>query len=80
MPRYNYSCSSSGESFDIHHSMTEVAQKCTLCDSSDIERNVCLSFSTPTKNTAGGLVKSFIEDTRQQINQEKRKLKEELYD
>ena len=80
MPKYSYSCSSCGEDFDVYHLMSEVADKCTICESSDIKRNVCFSFTTTAKNESGGLVKEFIEYTRREVKREKRRLKEEFHD
>ena len=61
--------------FTAFHSMKERLSECTECDSVDTVERVPVSFSTHVKEkTAGKIVKSFIEDARQEVKEEKKKM------
>ena len=83
MPIYEYYCNSCESKFKIMHSMSEECSECGLCLSEDITR-VIPDIAGPAdeskfKMKAGDLVKSHIEEARQELKQEKSKIKSEVY-
>lgn len=61
--------------FTAFHSMKERLGECRECDSVDALERIPASFSTHIKEkTAGKIVKSFIEDARQEVKEEKKKM------
>mgnify|MGYP003127800627 CR=1 FL=1 len=77
MPKYIYRCSECGGEFEVRHSMTEVVGACVLCGSGPVSRVPSLSFSVSKSTNAGSLVKEYIKDVKRDIQDEKRKLKED---
>tara|TARA_R110001583_G_scaffold2257_13_gene16705 strand:+ start:3148 stop:3390 length:243 start_codon:yes stop_codon:yes gene_type:complete len=80
MPKYNYKCSGCDREFDLYHSMFENVEECILCGAEKVVKIPSLSFSVSKTNGAGKLVKEFIEDAKQSVKEEKKKLKEEYND
>jgi len=76
MPKYTYKCSSCEEGFEIYHSMSEIIEECIMCGSLTVQRIPSMSFTTTTTNNSGKLVKSFIEETKLSVAEQKNKLKE----
>ena len=59
--------------------MLENIEQCTLCAGGKVQRVPSLSFSVVKQNSAGKLVKEFIEEATSQVEREKVKLKEEYH-
>ena len=85
MPTYTYKCSKCESKLEIFHSMSETAEDCSLCGSkgtlvkqvSMVARVTKTPFTTNRK--PGKLVKQYIEDVRQDIKEEKKRLKDQEY-
>ena len=80
MPLYAYTCKDCNESFELRHSMSEEGQKCILCGSVNIFKNLSFTIGKTPHNLntrPGAIVDSFIEDTKKQLKIEKKRLKEE---
>lgn len=87
MPKYTYFCKDCDSYFEARHSLKESLKVCNLCGTSEnINRVPSTVFitknqeNTGRKSKAGDLLKSTIEETRQEIFQEKEKLKNRMYD
>ena len=75
LPLYTYRCDDCGGVFTALHSMKEKISECRECDSVDTLERIPASFSTHVKGkTAGKIVKSFIEDAREEVRKEKKKM------
>ena len=83
MPKYSYKCISCETILETYHSMTEVKEDCEKCGDQDSLQKIPSKFSlTSTKKETkkvGTLVKESIEGFREEIEQEKHRLKNELY-
>ena len=79
MPKYTYECLSCEAVFECLHSMTEVAESCAKCDSTEIEKRVSdFTLKSPSEPSSskpvGDEVKSYIENAKKEIKGEKQKL------
>jgi len=79
MPRYDYRCRDCGFEFTESHGMTEKLTDCPECNTKGVLVKVPLSFSTQNNNVSkhgkpGDVVKRHIEETKREIEQEKRDL------
>ena len=75
MPHYTYRCDECGGVFAAFHSMKERLVDCEGCESADSLERVPSSFSMHIKEkVAGKIVKSFIEDAREEVKEEKKKM------
>ena len=79
MPIYNYQCSDCNKQFKIMHSMSEECNECGYCLSSNVTR-VVVNISNDIdqskyKSKAGDLVKSHIEEAREDIKKQKKEMK-----
>jgi len=83
MPKYSYKCTSCETILEIYHSMTEVEEDCENCGGQDSLQKIPSKFSLTSakKETKkiGSLVKESIEGFREELEQEKHRLKNELY-
>lgn len=75
MPRYEYKCQDCDGEFLIQHSVGEKIDTCPQCDSVDTLQRI-YSFSierdkVPNKNKPGTLVKSHIEEAKEELRKEK---------
>ena len=80
MPVYCYSCKDCNHAFEIRHSMSFESQKCVSCGSSEVFKIPSLSlFKTKINQTqrTGKIVDDYIKDAKQEIKEEKNKLKRE---
>ena len=78
MPRYVYKCSKCGGSFITVHGIMEDQDFCELCyESSCIGRIPQMPTVKIVKEEAGKLVREYIEDTKKDLKEEKKRLKEE---
>lgn len=78
MPLYEYYCTSCQNKFSIFLSMTEECHNCKMCDSEDVIK-VVSSISNKIdkskyRSKVGDLVNTHIEDARQEIKKEKKKM------
>ena len=81
MPTYVYQCKDCGESFEARHSMSDTHESCNFCFSENIFKlpNI-LAKNIKSKNSSGPpgkIVDRYIEQAKQDINSEKRRLKSE---
>ena len=85
MPTYTYKCSKCESSLEIFHSMSETAEDCSVCGSKNtlVKQISTVARVTKTSSTAnkkpGTLVRKYIEDVRQDIKEEKKRLKAQEY-
>ena len=78
MPKYVYECKECGFVKESVHSMQEKLKDCSECDTIDsLMRIPSFSFlrmDIVDNSNSGGRVKEFIEDTREELKQERRSL------
>tara|TARA_R100000008_G_scaffold69434_1_gene46786 strand:- start:243 stop:485 length:243 start_codon:yes stop_codon:yes gene_type:complete len=79
MPRYDYKCSECLETFTTRHSIKETINECKECGSIDTVQKIPASFLAIKKETAGKVVKSHIEEIKQDLRQEKKDLQNQEY-
>ena len=85
MPRYTYHCEECEVFFQSNHSIKEKLVDCEECDSKGALKRVPSIPLILNKNQdkeehqVGGLVKEYIEDVRETLEQEKRELKNQVY-
>lgn len=83
MPYYNYICSECESKLKIFHGMKERYKVCPTCNEESLKRDysVPISYSQEKeeKLKPGDIVKRSIEDFRQEVEEEKKKLKEKEY-
>ena len=81
MPRYSYKCDKCAEEFEVTHSYKEVYEECIKCGSIGTIKKV---LSTPinirnktanSTNQVGAVVRQAIEDNKNELKEEKRKLR-----
>jgi predicted nucleic acid-binding Zn ribbon protein len=84
MPKYFYICENCNIEFDTYHGMNEKITDCTECESKSCLRKVPSSFNCELKQTTsnkkGEVVKKSIEEFKEQLKEEKNKLKSNIYD
>lgn len=80
MPRYTYRCEECEEEMLLSHSIKETKQDCELCNSEASLKKILSSFFTPKavseKKKIGSVVKSFIEEAKEDVKNEKKNRKE----
>ncbi len=79
MPVYCYKCKECQEEFETRHSMSFEGQKCIVCNSQLIFKIPSLAKIQKhfTDNKPGKIVNEYIEEVKQEIKNEKTKLKSE---
>lgn len=82
MPKYEYECQDCSETFSVRLSMGEQQDTCILCESSNLKK-VVSSFmlnkkTTINKKEVGNEVKKYIEETRKEVREEKKKLSSQI--
>ena len=81
MPRYTYCCRECGITFQKAHSIKERLTDCEDCETEGVlERVPSMPFVFSEKKKAGDLVKQHIEETRQDIKEEKESLQKVEYE
>ena len=83
MPRYTYRCDVCAEYFEVFHSIHDRLTDCKCGSQGSLERVPSLPFRVSIdrgEQKPGEVVKEFIEDAREEIEEEKRKMKGELDD
>jgi putative FmdB family regulatory protein len=85
MPRYSYRCDSCGGVFETHHSMSEDLEDCVICSANGSLFRLPSEFTTasPSRRASeqpvGTTVREFIESSREDLKEEKDKIKKEEY-
>ena len=82
MPKYEYECQECSETFTVRLSMGEQQGNCILCDSDNLKK-VISDFSLNKKKTinkkdVGSEVKKYIEETRKEVKEEKKRLSSQM--
>jgi len=78
MPLYVYRCNSCEDKFEIFHLMSEEIFNCQHCQSENIER-IPQVISKPIQKASkvtGDLVKKFIEDTKKDVQEQRKEAKQ----
>ena len=80
MPRYTYKCIVCNEQIVVQHSVNDKQTDCDLCNSTASLHRVMSKINlykkpTPAETDVGSVVKEHIEDTREEIENMKEKLK-----
>lgn len=83
MPSYCYRCKGCEEQFEQSHSITVTLEDCHLCDTQgSLERIPSLTrrvtIHKADNHKAGDVVKAHIEETRRDVEEEKRKASQEM--
>ena len=86
MPNYVYKCISCEKTVSIFHSFSEKPTDCELCG---VENSLRRDYSTPfnfvnkpieKKRKVGEVVRQHIEETKEEVRQEKERLEREQFD
>ena len=80
MPRYTYRCAECEGVFLAFHSMKESIEKCELCTVEGTIQRIPSTFNSQItkkhgKKKVGEIVKTFIEESREEIKKEKERMK-----
>ena len=83
MPKYAYKCKECDHAFEAIHGMFVKLQNCDECATDgSLFRIPSMAYSNKSKASSekktGELVKEFIHDAKQEVKEEKKKMKEEL--
>ena len=83
MPKYTYKCKECDHAFETIHGMLVKLQNCDECTTDgSLYRVPSVTYSTKSKASVekktGELVKEFIHDAKQEVKEEKKKMKEGL--
>ena len=83
MPKYTYKCKQCDHAFEVFHGMFIKLGNCDACATDgSLIRIPSMAYSTKSKASSekktGELVKEFIHDAKQEVKEEKKKMKEEL--
>ncbi|MAL45798.1 FmdB family zinc ribbon protein [Hyphomonas sp.] len=78
MPRYQYNCKECNTISNFFHLSDEVETDCPKCGMKDTLKKVLTKFRTDQKSNkkqkVGNLTEEFIEDSRQELQQQKNEL------
>ena len=78
MPRYQYRCKACEEILTIYHPSSETQSACPKCNSGSTLVKLLTTFTTRKKGTklnkVGQITEQFIEDSRQELEQQKEQL------
>ena len=80
MPVYCYKCKDCKTEFEIRHSMSFEGQSCTACNSDNVFKIPSLNLhkiTTEAASKVGKVVDDYIRDVKQEIKEEKHRLKTE---
>ena len=81
MPRYAYLCEKCNKSFQATHSIKEKLTDCKECSlKGTLKRVPSIPFVFSKMTTAGKLVDKHIEETKKEIDLEKKRLKKVEYE
>ena len=81
MPTYAYRCAGCDKQFEKFHSMSETLEECVLCNSPKIKKvwngGINLKKNKNFGSQAPGkIVRQYIEDTKKEVSEDKKRLKE----
>jgi len=80
MPRYNYRCTQCNITQTIQHLSTETIIACEKCKNPDSMKKLLSRFTTSPKVTisrkVGKITEDFITDAREDLQKQKREMKE----
>ena len=81
MPRYTYKCSECESVLEVVHSMGERLTKCEDCSAETLNRipAILTKKRQDVASQPGDKVKTFIEETREDIRKEKKNLRSREY-
>ena len=80
MPRYVYKCQSCDGVFEVVHGMTEEQTYCKICSKTNCVKRIPQMPSVKiVDQQAGQIVREYIEDTKKELREEKKKLKKQEY-
>ena len=78
MPKYNYKCRECENVFEAVHSMSERLTDCLQCNTIDtlirVPNSVAIQFKN---NEVGKVVDSYIDEAKQEVEEEKKRLKQQ---
>ena len=74
MPNYVYECSECSEVMEIYHSMSEERTNCEVCGANNTLTRIPEVPIYVKSNNSGKVVKQHIEDTRRQIQEDKKNM------
>ena len=84
MPKYSYECSQCEEIITVYHGIDETKTNCGVCKSVDVLKRLPSRFvfirEKDCSEEIGTIVKRSIEEFRENLDQEKEELKNELFD
>jgi hypothetical protein len=85
MPRYAYRCENCKETFEITHGMFFEQEQCIKCKSSGfLTKLPNFTIKKASEDTqekrVGSVVDEFIQDAKQDLKKQKKKLKTEVFD
>ena len=84
MPKYRYRCSNCEEASFVYHHVSEKAEVCKACGTSDCLVKMPTIFTTENKKTVptavGEQVKKAIKDYSEDLKEEKNSLKEKMWE
>jgi predicted nucleic acid-binding Zn ribbon protein len=85
MPRYTYSCGTCGDVFSISHLITEKLTICIECHTNNTLTRVPsvlkrIGNKASASEKPGAIVKEFIEQTRQEVKDQKEHYKQKIKD
>ena len=85
MPRYSYTCKECGYQYDTMHSYKIQLEDCPECGSEKALEKIINNFTTKIQDynknrKVGSVVKESIEDFKNELKQEKRKLSKQEYE
>jgi|TARA_Y100000310_G_C20636852_1_gene791640 putative FmdB family regulatory protein len=79
MPRYDYRCLECLSIFTVRHSIKEKVTECRECKSEGMIEKIPTSFMSIKKREVGNVVKRHIEESKQDLAQEKQDLQNQEY-
>jgi putative FmdB family regulatory protein len=79
MPRYEYKCTECLGVFTVRHLIKETINVCKGCGSEGSVEKIPTSFLTVKQQKAGKVVRQHIEETKQDLRQEKQDLQNREY-
>tara|TARA_Y100000034_G_C6632375_1_gene276118 strand:- start:54 stop:317 length:264 start_codon:yes stop_codon:yes gene_type:complete len=83
MPKYSYKCSGCNNIITIYHSISDKKINCNMCETTNSLERIPSKFlffkEEEENNKIGSLVKQSIEESKEELDQEKQRLKNELF-
>lgn len=83
MPKYAYKCAACNDHFEAFHLMSEVLKDCNKCgEKCSLKKVISFPINVQKNNKeqkVGEVVKQHIEEAKEDIKKEKKKLREQEY-